>query len=109
MSELEKTDDDGAKNPLLPTGNGRTKRDRELEGLLDAAGYGFFHVVLVLVTGLATAADAVEIFGVSFIVPVAGKDLHLTTARKGYLNASIFVGKSSSSRASGGVLIIVGV
>ena len=67
-------------------------RERELEELLYSSGYGFFHVLLILVTGLATAADAVEIFGVSFVVPIAEKDLDLTTATKGYLDASIFIG-----------------
>lgn len=66
---------------------------RELEDLLNSTGYGLFHVILVLLTGIASAADAVEVFGVSFVLPIADRDLDLTTAHKGYLDASIFVGQ----------------
>ena len=66
---------------------------RQLERFLRHAGFGFFHVVLLLVIGLATAADAVEIFGVSFVVPIAEDDLELSTADKGWLDASIFIGR----------------
>ena len=69
------------------------ERDRVLERLLDSAGYGFFHVLVILVSALALSADAVEILGVGFVVPIAEQDLNLNTARKGYLDASVFVGE----------------
>jgi hypothetical protein len=71
------------------------ERDRELERLLDSAGYGFFHVLVLLVLALALSADAVEVVGVGFVVPVAEQDLALDTPRKGYLDASVFVGRST--------------
>ena len=79
----------------LPTGEAgkKAQSERRLEALLRTSGFGLFHVILLLVTGLATAADSVEIFGVSFVLPIAGQDLDLTTARKGYLDASIFIGQ----------------
>ena len=64
-----------------------------LEQQLNLAGFGFFHVLLITVSGLAMAADSVEIFGVSFVVPIADKDLGLTTVEKGWLDASIFIGQ----------------
>ena len=67
--------------------------ERELERLLSAAGYGFFHLLLLLVSSLATAADGVEVLGVGFVVPIAEEDLRLNTIRKGYLDASVFVGE----------------
>ena len=73
---------------------------RTLENYLYNAGFGIFHVFLVLVTGLATAADAVEIFGVSFVVPVAETDLKLSTSDKGWLDASIFIGRPIKHRIS---------
>lgn len=76
-------------------GDKRKQRDRKLEELLYSAGFGVFHVILILVTGLATAADAVEIFGVSFVIPIADRDLDLSTAHKGYLDASIFLGEGN--------------
>ena len=66
---------------------------RTLENYLYNTGFGVFHVFLVMATGLATAADAVEIFGVSFVVPVAETDLELSTSDKGWLDASIFIGR----------------
>ena len=66
---------------------------RTLESHLYHAGFGVFHAFLLMATGLATAADAIEIFGVSFVVPVAEDDLNLSTSDKGWLDASIFIGK----------------
>lgn len=65
---------------------------RTLENYLKSSGFGIFHVFLLLVSGLATSADAVEIFGVSFVVPIAEDDLNLSTGDKGWLDASIFIG-----------------
>ena len=67
---------------------------RALENYLKFSGFGVFHAFLLLVSGLATAADAVEIFGVSFVVPIAEDDLNLSTGDKGWLDASIFIGMS---------------
>ena len=67
---------------------------RALENYLKFSGFGVFHVFLLLISGLATAADAVEIFGVSFVVPIAEGDLNLSTGDKGWLDASIFIGTS---------------
>lgn len=72
----------------------RNLEARTVENYLKYPGFGLFHIVLVLVSGLATAADAVEIFGVSFVVPIAEDDLNLSTADKGWLDASIFIGVS---------------
>ena len=69
-------------------GTDREDQDR----LLRTAGYGFFHILLVAVCGMATAADGTQVFAVGFVVPIAEEDLHLSTARKGYLDASVFIG-----------------
>lgn len=70
----------------------KNREERVLENYLKYSGFGLFHVFLLLITGLATAADAVEIFGVSFVVPIAADDLNLSTGDKGWLDASIFIG-----------------
>ncbi|XP_022107882.1 synaptic vesicle glycoprotein 2C-like isoform X2 [Acanthaster planci] len=59
---------------------------------LEKAGFGKFHVLLVILCGWANASDAVEILSVSFLLPAAEKDLELTSYRKGVLSAIIFVG-----------------
>ena len=64
--------------------------DFELESYLKSSSLGFFLVFLLIVVGLATAVDAVELFSVAFVLPIAGQDLDLTTARKGWVTASLF-------------------
>ena len=68
-------------------------KDHELICYFKTSGFGFFHVLLLIVVGLATAADAVEVFSVSFVLPIAENDLNITTAEKGWLIASIFIGE----------------
>ena len=58
-------------------------KDHELDCYLKTSGLGFFHVLLLSVVGLATAADASEVFSVSFVLPIAEYDLIITTAKKG--------------------------
>ena len=87
------TSDEGSGNEVKekPLTN-RNAKELALEEQLSRAGFGFFHVMLVMVSGLATAADSVEIFGVSFVVPIADRDLRLNSADKGWLDAIIFIG-----------------
>ena len=59
---------------------------------LDAAGYGLFHVIFLVVAGWGIASDAFEIFSISFVVPVAKADLHLDNISKGAVDSIIFVG-----------------
>ena len=77
----------------INSGNSQESQDRELESYLRSSGFGFFHVLLLIVVGLATAADAVEVFSVAFVLPIAAQDLKVTTAEKGWLIASIFIGQ----------------
>ncbi|XP_071788639.1 synaptic vesicle glycoprotein 2C-like [Asterias amurensis] len=62
------------------------------EEALEKAGFGKFHVILVLVCGWANVSDALEILSISFILPAAETDLQLTSYMKGVLSAIIFVG-----------------
>merc|ERR550519_3156761 len=56
------------------------------------AGYGKFHYWLLFVCGWANASDAVEVLCISFLLPSAECDLSLTSDRKGWLSAILFVG-----------------
>nr|XP_057930797.1 synaptic vesicle glycoprotein 2B [Doryrhamphus excisus] len=62
------------------------------EEAVDAAGFGLFHWLLLLVCGWANASDAVEIVCVSFLLPTARCDLLLSSSDMGLLTASIFLG-----------------
>lgn len=62
-------------------------------------GYGKFHVLLLLVCGLANASDAVEILCVSLLLPSVQCDLNIdTSAKKGWLAAIIFIGTNYNFR-----------
>ncbi|KAL4232718.1 hypothetical protein ACF0H5_007406 [Mactra antiquata] len=62
------------------------------EAALKSIGYGKFHVILLLLCGWAVSSDAIEVLSVSFMLPSAECDLHLTSTDKGILNAIIFLG-----------------
>ncbi|XP_061679558.1 synaptic vesicle glycoprotein 2B [Syngnathoides biaculeatus] len=62
------------------------------EEAIEVAGFGPFHGLLLLVCGWANASDAVEIVGVSFLLPTARCDLLLSSSDMGLLTASIFLG-----------------
>ena len=90
-SDMEKIDEDEKKDADDDQTDPKVKT-REFEELLDSAGFGFFHVLLMILSGAALASDAIEEVGVAFVVPIAEEDLDLTTVRKGYLDGSVFVG-----------------
>lgn len=58
-------------------------------------GVGRFQWAALLVCGLANAADAVEILGLSLVLPAAEDDLALTAAGKSALSSCIFAGELS--------------
>lgn len=68
--------------------------DRRLtyEEAVEETGFGLFHWLLLLVCGWANASDAVEVLCVSFLLPTARCDLHLSSSDMGLLTASIFLG-----------------
>ena len=69
-----------------------TSDAKKLSTTLDSVGYGFFHLILLLVSGWALASDSVEVLCISFISPAAQQDLQLTRKTEGWLDASIFIG-----------------
>ncbi|XP_067829475.1 synaptic vesicle glycoprotein 2C isoform X2 [Heptranchias perlo] len=62
------------------------------EEAVEEAGFGRFHMALLVICGWANASDAIEILCVSFLLPTARCDLQLGTADMGWLTASIFLG-----------------
>ncbi|XP_070963568.1 synaptic vesicle glycoprotein 2B [Oncorhynchus clarkii lewisi] len=69
-----------------------TQRKRTYEEAVEEAGFGLFHGLLLVVCGWANASDAVEILCVSFLLPTARCDLHLSSSDMGLLTANIFLG-----------------
>ncbi|XP_076863063.1 synaptic vesicle glycoprotein 2B [Brachyhypopomus gauderio] len=68
------------------------QRKLSYEEAVEEAGFGLSHGLLLVVCGWANASDAVEILCVSFLLPTARCDLHLSSANMGLLIASIFLG-----------------
>ena len=66
----------------------------EYEVALKHLGFGFFHVLLMVINGFAFSADAVEVLSISFIFPVlADRDQwHVTNEQEAILGSTIFVG-----------------
>ncbi|XP_043933745.1 synaptic vesicle glycoprotein 2C-like [Protopterus annectens] len=62
------------------------------EEAIEKAGFGLFHIMLLFACGWANMSDAVEILCVSFLLPTARCDLHLSTTDMGWLTASVFLG-----------------
>ncbi|XP_076309060.1 synaptic vesicle glycoprotein 2C-like isoform X7 [Tachypleus tridentatus] len=90
--------DDGLQVPLLSESDMKLHYSEAIEraGILFlmsySTGFGRFQWLLLLVCGMANASDAVEILCVSFLLPSAECDLHLTSSDKGWLSAIIFIG-----------------
>ncbi|KAK6290927.1 hypothetical protein J4Q44_G00386730 [Coregonus suidteri] len=72
--------------------HGRRQRKLTYEEAVEEAGFGLFHGLLLVVCGWANASDAVEILCVSFLLPTARCDLHLSSSDMGLLTANIFLG-----------------
>uniref|UniRef100_A0A8C6WWR7 Synaptic vesicle glycoprotein 2 n=2 Tax=Neogobius melanostomus TaxID=47308 RepID=A0A8C6WWR7_9GOBI len=94
---------------------GGATRKLTFEEAVEETGFGLFHWLLLLVCGWANVSDAVEILCVSFLLPTASCDLHLTSFDKGILTASIFLGMMvggyawgylSDQRGRCGVLVV---
>lgn len=72
-----------------------------MDDALALAGFGTCNVVLILVSGTILASFLLEILGVSYIIPVIGQDLDVTTKEKGVLSAVGFAGVIVSSHLWG--------
>ncbi|GBM00382.1 Synaptic vesicle glycoprotein 2C [Araneus ventricosus] len=62
------------------------------EHLLEQAGFGAFHLLVLLMAGLGLTADAVELFAVGYILPSAEHELCMEEYQKGWLGTISFIG-----------------
>ncbi|XP_002734267.1 synaptic vesicle glycoprotein 2B-like [Saccoglossus kowalevskii] len=91
-SESSNDDSDSETRERYGTVNIQNKESHTFEEAIDAAGFGLYHYMLLCVCGWANASDAVEMLCVSFLMPQAKTDMHLTGLEEGWLSATIFVG-----------------
>ena len=82
-----------SEDSLSPTSS---SAPRKFDSALESVGLGFFHVILITVTGWALASDSVEVQCISFVTPqLDGQDdhdLNLSSVQEGALDAIIFLG-----------------
>ncbi|XP_054722226.1 synaptic vesicle glycoprotein 2C-like [Uloborus diversus] len=83
ISKIEEEDDDGIVHHTTAKFH---------EHLLEQAGFGAFHILVLLMAGLALAADAVELFAVGYILPSAEHELCMDEYQKGWLGTISFIG-----------------
>ncbi|KAI0209926.1 Synaptic vesicle glycoprotein 2C [Lamellibrachia satsuma] len=78
------------------------------EAAVAVTGYGWFHYQLLALCGWAVSSDAIEILSISFILPPATCDLHLSDSDKGWLNSSLFIGMMVGGYLWGTLADVVG-
>ena len=62
VASMEKVKED---TPLLSS----TRKGKTIDEALDEVGIGFFHIILILVSGWALASDSVEVLCIGFVSP----------------------------------------
>ena len=83
---------------------------REYEVALKHLGFGFFHIFLLLMNGVALLSDSIEILSISFVLPVLGDrdEFGAGDVEGAILGSSIFVGMLFGSYTWGGLADVIG-
>mmetsp|Transcript_10641 Transcript_10641/g.20851 ORF Transcript_10641/g.20851 Transcript_10641/m.20851 type:complete len:462 (-) Transcript_10641:26-1411(-) len=63
-----------------------------MEEAIDTAGFGWFQIKLVLITGFCISADAMELMMLSFLGPAAKCEWGLSTSQVSLLTTVVFLG-----------------
>jgi len=64
-------------------------------------GYGKFNYFIVIISGMVLSAVLLETLSISFVLPVAERDLDLSTEDKGIVSSVAYAGIIASSHLSG--------
>ena len=83
---------------------------KEYEVALKHLGFGFFHILLLVINGVALSSDAVEILSISFIFPVLSRKdgWGLGSAEEALLGSTIFLGMLFGSFVWGSLADMIG-
>lgn len=114
QSEGDLTDQEaGDQKSLIPSEEDGIDSDgvvREYEVALKYLGFGFFHVILLLINGTALLSDAIEVLSISFVLPVLNKKEEYGVGDLGeaLLSSVIFIGMLFGSYIWGSMADIVG-
>ncbi|KAL7729643.1 hypothetical protein ACLKA6_007921 [Drosophila palustris] len=87
------TDTDGNSNSTAVASTGSPEEaPADFDKAIEAAGFGRFNLILFVLAITATCANMFESTTMSYILPIAECDLHLTLTDKGVLNACAYAG-----------------
>ncbi len=83
---------------------------QEYEVALKYLGFGFFHIILLVINGIALSSDAVEVLSISFVFPVLKdrSDWQVGDEKEALLASIIFVGMLFGSFIWGGLADMIG-
>lgn len=83
---------------------------REYEDALKHLGFGYFHILLLLINGTALLSDAIEVLSISFVLPVLNspKEFGVGDSEEALLASVIFIGMLFGSYIWGSMADIVG-
>ena len=83
---------------------------REYEVALKYLRFGLFHILLLLINGVALSSDAIEVLSISFVLPVLSEpeEFGVNDAGEAILSSIIFLGMLFGSYTWGSIADIVG-
>ncbi|XP_034098230.2 probable metabolite transport protein CsbC isoform X2 [Drosophila albomicans] len=88
----EKAKDGNSSSTAVASSGSHDDAPADFDKAIVASGFGRFNLILLLVTVPATCANVFESTTMSYILPIAECDLHLTLTDKGVLNACAYAG-----------------
>ena len=83
---------------------------REYEVALKYLGFGFFHILLLVINGVALSSDSIEVLSISFIFPVLSRKAEwgIRSSEEAILGSIIFLGMLVGSYVWGSLADVIG-
>jgi MFS family permease len=92
--EEEEEEEDGEQEREEIGGDGgKKKNQKHLDEVIDSIGLGRFQTTVLVICGLAFAADSAEVALLSFLSECAGGELGMTVVEENVLTALVFAGE----------------
>ena len=109
-SESEAEDGRDTKNLIPKEENRHEGTFVEYEPVLKIIGFGWFHIILLVVNGIALSSDAIEVLSISFVIPIlkCRTEFSLTGWQDGLLSSIMFLGMLIGGYLWGGIADLTG-
>ncbi|XP_023173617.2 synaptic vesicle glycoprotein 2C [Drosophila hydei] len=92
VKDIETESDGNSISTTPATSCGPNDEPADFDKAITSAGFGRFNLILLIIAIPATCANMFESTTMSYILPIAECDLHLTLTDKGILNACAYAG-----------------